>query len=348
VRALQYDGHALALVDRPEPRPGPGQAVVAVRGAGLCHSDLTVMGRPADSHPFPLPMVLGHELAGTVVEVAPGVTSVRVGDAVAGYGPRGCGACRPCMRGEVSYCRRRPAGLFPPGLGADGALAEYVAVDARDLHDASGIDPLQAAALTDAGLTAHHAVRRALGDQATYVDHTVVVIGVGGLGHAAVQLLSRAGVGTIVGVDVTEAKRLLATELGATHVLAADDDLVAHALGLTGGEGADVVLDFVASDATLAAAARMVAVGGVVSVVGVGSGVLPVAMHALPLGTRVDLPFWGSRADLHDVLGLARAGDLVLRVTPVGLDQAVAAYDRLQRGEILGRAVVRPDRSVVA
>lgn len=347
MRALQFDGTDLAVVDRPDPVAGPGQALVAVRGAGLCHSDLTVMGRPVDAHPFPLPMVLGHELAGTVVEVGSGVTSVVVGDDVAGYGPRGCGTCRSCLRGEDNYCRRRPAGLFPPGLGADGGLAELVVVDARCLLAAGGVDPAQAAALTDAGLTALHAVRRALEGLSTVGELSVVVVGVGGLGHVAVQLLRHLGVGRIVAVDVRDDKLDLARSLGATDPLRSSPSLVEEVRDLTDGTGVDVVLDFVASDATLAAAAAMVAVGGTVSIVGVGSGRLPVGLHALPLGVRVDLPFWGTRADLHDVLALARAGQVTVHVTPFGLDQAVAAYRLLDQGALLGRAVVQPQSSTV-
>ncbi|MCW2785373.1 MAG: oxidoreductase [Marmoricola sp.] len=346
MRALLFDGASLSMVDRPDPHPGPGQAVVAVLGAGLCHSDLTVMRRPGDAHPFALPIVLGHELAGTVVEIAHDVSSVRVGDVVAGYGPRGCRICRRCVSGAMNYCRQRPPGLFPPGLGSDGALAEYVVVDADSLADTGGIDPLQAAALTDAGLTAQHAIGRALAGRAVPNVLTVVVIGIGGLGHVAVQLLVRLGIGQVLAVDVSAEKLTLAADLGATHVLLAGQAVEA-VRELTSGLGADAVLDFVASETTLVQAARMVAIDGVISVVGVGSGRLPVAMHSVPLGTRVDVPFWGSRPELDQVLAIARTGGLRVDVTAFALDQASAAYELLDRGAVRGRAVVRPDRSTI-
>lgn len=345
MRALQFDGTDLSVVDRPDPAALPGQAVVAVGGAGLCHSDLTVMSRPVDLHPFPLPMVLGHELAGTVVEVGPGVTTLAVGDQVAGYGPRGCGGCRACAQGEDNYCRHRAGGAFPPGLGADGALAEFVTVDARYLVSSEGVDVLQAAALTDAGLTAWHSVRRAMEGCPPIGEVTVVVLGIGGLGHLAVQILRHLGVTRIVAVDVSEEKLALARRSGATRTLLAGPELSDEVRELTRGLGADVVLDFVASEATLAASATMAAIGGWISIVGVGSGTLPVAMHAVPLGTRIDLPFWGTRSDLHDVLELARVGALDVQVSSFGLDEAAQAYDLLDRGAVLGRAVVRPDVS---
>lgn len=334
MRAVRLTPDGIELHDDvPDPVAGPGQAVVEVLAAGLCHSDLTVAARP--EHPFALPVTLGHELAGRVVALGPGAAGPAVGDLVAGYGPRGCGTCRSCFRGDVNVCRRRPVGLFPPGLGADGALAERVVVDAASLVPADGLDPAVAAALTDAGLTAQHAVRRldvAAGD-------LVVVIGVGGLGHLAVQLARLRGC-RVVAIDVVEAKLELALRAGAERAVLPDDAEQAVAELAVGG--ADAVVDLVASESTLAAAARLVGAGGVVSIVGVGSARLPVGMHAVPLGTRVDVPFWGSRGDLVDVLELGRRGLLEVETEAVGFDDVVATYDRLDRGDVLGRAVLVP------
>src|SRR5919204_698097 len=174
------------LCEVPEPVAAPGGVVLRVAGAGLCHSDLHMMHWPPGTLPYDLPFTLGHEVAGTVVALGPGAGGVGVGDAVLVYGPWGCGLCRRCSLGEEHQCER-PAQERGCGLGYDGGLAEYVVVPSpRLLVPLGDLDPVRAAPLADAGLTPYHAIRRALPLPA---GSAVVVIGVGGLGHVAVQLL---------------------------------------------------------------------------------------------------------------------------------------------------------------
>lgn len=343
MRAWQYDGHRVALVDRPAPVPGPGEVVLDVTAAGLCHSDLTLTGRPAGSHPFPLPLVLGHEVAGTVREVGEGVTDVRVDDVVVVHGPWGCGECRRCRVGEENLCPRAARQkVFPIGLGADGGLAEQVLVpDARHLVRADGIAPEQAAPLTDAGLTAYNAVR--LSRDAMVEEATVLVLGIGGLGHLALQLVKHLSSARVVAVDVSPAARELATRLGTDVVV--DPAVVPFAeevRALTGGDGADVVLDFVASEATLADAVACLAPGGELVVVGVGAATVPVAVGTMPLGSTVRTPYWGPRGDLEEVLDLSRRGVLAVHTTAFALDEADRAYELMRTGGLVGRAVVVP------
>ncbi|MEV4999719.1 zinc-binding dehydrogenase [Nocardioides sp. LML1-1-1.1] len=343
MRAFVLDRDGWGLMDVPDPRPGRGQVVVRTTAAGLCHSDLTLAGRDPGAHPFALPLVLGHELAGTVVELGPGVApgELSVGTPVVGYGPRGCGRCTTCAAGAENYCRA-PGPRFPPGLGAQGALADHVAVDATHLLAAPCVDPAQGAALSDAGLTAAHALGRALGALGLPpAEVSVVVVGIGGLGHVAVQLARRTGA-RVVAVDPVPAKRALAARLGADVVLAPGEDLEPAVRVLTEGRGADVVLDLVGSPATVAQAAALVAVNGVVSVVGVGSGRLQVGMHALPLGVRTDLPFWGTRPELAALLDLAAAGEVRVEVEEVALADVADTYARLAAGTVPGRAVMVP------
>lgn len=341
MRAFLLTGSGPVLTDVPDPVPGPGQVVVEVDAAGLCHSDLTLMARPAEAHPFDLPVILGHELAGTVVEVPAGVTGLRVGDAVVGYGPRGCERCASCSAGAENYCRQAPPAVFPPGLGAHGALADYVAVDARHLLLAPGVPAVQAAALSDAGLTAFHALNRAVASGACSQDATVVVIGIGGLGHAALQLARVLGAG-VVAVDRSRAKLALARTHGAHHALVSGPELADEVREITAGRGADVVLDLVASQETLTQAGRMLAVDGVLSIVGVGAGRLPVGMHALPLGARTDLPYWGTRPELVRLLQLAASERIRMEVEEIPLGAVADAYARLAAGAVAGRAVARP------
>lgn len=337
---LTADGRGHA--ELPDPRPGLGQVVVRTTAAGLCHSDLTLAAREPSAHPFKLPMTLGHELAGTIVEVAPDVTGWHTGDPVVGYGPRGCGQCDRCRDGAENYCRTPPTAAIP-GLGAHGALAEYVSVDARSLLRADDVDPEQGAALTDAGLTAHHALGRALAVGAAAVAEVpvVVVIGIGGLGHLAIQLAKLAGA-HVIAIDRLDAKLALGRRVGADRVLASGSEVVAQVHDLVGG-GVDVVLDFVASSETLTQAGAMVGRDGVVSIVGVGAGRLPVGMHALPLGVRTDLPFWGTRPELRQLLDLAASGQLSVEVETHRFEETAFAYGRLARGEVLGRAVICPN-----
>jgi alcohol dehydrogenase, propanol-preferring len=343
VRAVEFDGAKLRLVDRPEPEPGPGQVVVKVLGAGLCHSDVTLMQRPRDVHPFALPIVLGHEVAGTVATVGPGVTDVGEGDPVAVYGPRGCGRCRSCATGAENYCPDAPRlGLRPLGLGAGGGgLSELVLVDStRHLVPLQGLDPVTAAPLTDAGVTPLHALRPSLAKLVP--GSTVVLIGVGGLGHIALQLVRAVTAARVVAIDTAQDRLELARRLGANLAISVSGDPARTIRSSTRGVGADVVMDFVATDATLRLSADIVRPAGDIVIVGMGTGVLPVAMHRVPLGCAVRTPYWGTRADLEDVLMLALTGRVQVHVQTFALDDVAKAYEQLQRGQVAGRAVVCP------
>ncbi|MDX3240584.1 NAD(P)-dependent alcohol dehydrogenase [Streptomyces sp. ME18-1-4] len=345
MKAVQYRrvGHAPEVVEVPVPEPGPGQVLLKVTAAGLCHSDLAVMGWPEEQFPYPLPMTLGHEGVGTVAAVGSGVTAVVEGDDVAVYGPWGCGHCHNCAQGKENCCPRAAGlGILPPGLGSPGALAEYMVVDSpRHLVPLNGLDPVQAAPLTDAGLTPYHAIRKSL--PKLVPGSTAVVIGVGGLGHLAVQLLRALTPARVVALDVSKEKLELAHTVGAHETLLSDGAAAARVRELTGGTGADVVLDFVGTAATLAVAAASVAVEGDVTIVGIGGGTLAVGFGGgLPFEVSASFPYWGSRPELMKVVELARQGLVSSHVETFTLDEAPTAYERLHAGDINGRAVVLP------
>ena len=199
------------LVDLPEPVPGPGQVVVRIGGAGACHSDLHLMHDfEAGVLPGGPPFTLGHENAGWVHSLGAGVRGLDPGQPVAVVGAWGCGTCRHCLDGLETYCERPDLAPVPGGgggLGLDGGMAEYLLVPAaRHLVPVpDGLDVVQAAPLTDAGLTPYHAVRRSahkLGPTAT-----AVVIGIGGLGHMAVQILRATSGARVVAVDTRDTAR---------------------------------------------------------------------------------------------------------------------------------------------
>jgi propanol-preferring alcohol dehydrogenase len=328
------------LVTVPVPVPGPGEVLVKVEAAGLCHSDLHIMDWPEGTLPYRLPFTLGHETAGVVAALGPGAAGVSEGDRVLVYARWGCGTCWHCLQGMENLCQR-PApelGGHGGGVGRDGGLADYmVAPSARYLVPAGGLDPVAAAPLSDAALTPYHAIRRSF--RSLQPEAAVVVIGAGGIGHMAVQLLRALTTARIVAVDLREEARRLALEAGA-HAAISGLESGAGLREATGGRGAGLVLDCVASDDTLALAAGVVAPGGTISYVGRGGGSLPVSPASLPFGCSVDIPTWGTLPELAEVVALARAGAIRTQAQRFTLGQAAEAYRLLRRGELHGRAVV--------
>ena len=247
--------------------------------------------------------------------------------------------------GEENRCRVIPVGGI--GLSRDGGLAEYVVVPASRLLPVGDMDLTQAAPLTDAGLTPYHAVD--LARPRLRPGTSCVVIGIGGLGHMGLQILLATTAVRIIAVDTNTAALDLAGRLGAHHTVQAGPDAVDKIRELVGPapDGADVVLDFVGAQPTLDTARQVVATGGQILLVGLAGGTLPVRPVAdepppVPLETGVVVPFWGTRAELHEVIALARDGRLHADVHTFPLAEAPQAYEALRRGEVRGRAVIVP------
>lgn len=347
MRALQLVAaqQPFQLREIPQPDPRPGQVLLKVAGAGACHSDLHLQEWPGENLEalrFQLPFTLGHENTGWVEAMGDGVTGLEVGQPVAVYGPWGCGACWNCRQSRENYCDRQAdiAG-FGGGLGLDGGMAEYLLVPSpRLLLPLGDLDPIAAAPLGDAALTPYHAIKRSL--PKLRAGSTAVVIGVGGLGHMAVELLRELTPARVLAVDIDETKLRLAAEIGAHDVVRSDEAAADAIRKLTNGAGAEVVLDIVGNDATLALAAAVVRPQGDLSIVGIGGGTLPLSFFAVPFEASVQTTYWGSATELMEVLELARAGRIGSRVTTFGLDQALDAYARLAAGQIEGRAVITP------
>jgi alcohol dehydrogenase, propanol-preferring len=319
------------LRDVPVPEPGPGEVLVEIRGAGLCHSDLHIMVWPEGTMPWSLPFTLGHESAGVVAAVGPGARR-EVGEPVLVYASWGCGACRDCLLGEENRCAERPA-RPAGGIGLDGGLAEYLLVpSSRLLVGIDGLDPVHAAPLADAALTPYHALKTSL--HLLHPGPSVVVIGVGGLGHVAVQLVRALSPARIVAVDVREPALELARAAGA------DETFLADGLDPADVRPATLVLDFVGSDSTLALAAAVIGTGGHVTPVGNAGGTFP--MTGLPLEWSVSRISNGTIPELHEVVELARRGDVRLEIEPLPLDDALEGYRRMRDGELVGRAVAVP------
>lgn len=327
------------LRDVEPPQPGPGQVLAKVEAAGLCHSDLHVMDWPEGTFTWKLPMTLGHETAGTVAAVGDGVRNLEEGVPVLVYGPWGCGACPQCARGAENICERLSE--LPGrgcGLGFDGGLAEYIVVPSpRLLVPRDGLDAAQAAPLTDAALTPYHALKPHLWRLTP--GSSVVVIGVGGLGHVAVQLVRELSAARIVALDVRESARTLALAAGADVALDATALDASDLRGEAGG-GAALVLDFVGSDESVRLGASAIAAGGHVSIVGLSGSSFPMAHGTVPLEWSAGRPSWGTLPELHEVVALARAGRIEVEVERIGIGETLAAYRRLRDGAVNGRVVV--------
>jgi alcohol dehydrogenase, propanol-preferring len=345
MKALQYRtiGSRPEVVEVDMPVAGPGQVVLKVTAAGVCHSDEFVMGLPAEAYTFGLPLTLGHEGAGIVHQIGDGVTGVTIGDSVAVYGPWGCGHCHNCAEGKENYCTNAAAeGIAPPGLGAPGSMAEYMLIDdPRHLVPLGDLDPIANVSLTDAGLTPYHAIKLSLPKLGA--GSTAVVIGTGGLGHVGIQILRALTGATVIALDVNEEKLALAREVGAHHAILSNADAAATIKELTGGLGANAVFDFVGAQPTVDLAMAAVAMEGDVTIVGIGGGVASVGFFHQPYDAAVRTPYWGSRSELMEVLEMARRGQISVEIEKFTLSNGPEAYTRLHAGTIRGRAVIVPD-----
>jgi NAD+-dependent secondary alcohol dehydrogenase Adh1 len=327
----------LELVDLPVPEPSRATDVlVRIGGAGVCATDLHAIEGLMEAAGVSLPRVLGHENAGWVEVAGDGVSTVVPGDAVLVYPPYSCGLCVACRRGNDMHCARHEF----TGLSVDGGFAEYVLVSERSLLKLpDGIQPAEVAPHADAGLTAYHAVRRLA--HLAVPGTTAVVIGVGGVGHIALQLLRELGSSALIAVDTDERRRRLAAALGADEI--ADGRAAVDAVrDTTAGRGADLVFDFVGTDATHAASLALLARGGTYSVIGYGGTVsapsagLVVNEHSV-VGNLV-----GTWVDLWELLQLHAAGKVRLETETHPLDSVNEVLGKLRDGDVTGRAVLVP------
>lgn len=326
------------------PDPGPGQVLVKVGGAGACHSDLHLLEAPAPPKPPKLPFTLGHENAGWVERLGPGTTGFMPGDPVIVYGPWGCGLCKTCRMGRENYCENGGGTARGGGLGGfDGGMAPYLLVpSARFLVPLGNLDPRDAAPLTDAALTSYHAVKRSLGLLGP--ASTAVVIGAGGLGQMAIQVLRAfSAATTIVAVDTSSEKLAIAERMGADEGLLSNNGVVQRVKDMTRGKGADLVLDMVGAKPTLEIAGKLARTLGHLTIVGVGNAALPVNFFSPAHECSVASTYWGSITELMEVVSLAQARKIQMLVEHFPLERASEAYRLLHDGKIRGRAVITPN-----
>ena len=335
---LREYNRPLELIERPEPEPdGSRSVVVRVGGAGVCATDLHAIDGLMEPAGLVPPVVLGHENAGWVHAVGADVSAAEVGDAVLVYPAYSCGLCVPCRRAQDIHCERHQF----TGLTRDGGFADYVLVDERSLiRLPDGVEPAEVAPHADAGITAYHAVKKLL--PRLEPGSTAAVIGVGGVGHIALQLVRVLGAARVVGIDTDERRRRLAHELGADDVLGEEDDVATAVRELTNGVGADVVLDFVGTDETHASGMAMLARRGLYSIVGYGGMVTHPSVGFVVGETVVAGNLVGNWIDLWGLLQLHGRGDVTLRTQTHSLEDVNDVLDALRGGEVTGRAVLVP------
>jgi NAD+-dependent secondary alcohol dehydrogenase Adh1 len=326
--------------DIPEPTlAGPLDVIIKVGGAGVCRTDLHIINGDWSAAMNPgLPYVIGHENAGWVHAIGDGVTNVAVGDTVILHPQPSCGLCLACRRGRDMQCE---AAFFPGLSDNDGGMAEYLRTTARACIKLDpGTNPADVAALADAGITAYHAVRKAVPD--LYPGTTAVVQGAGGLGHIAIQTLAAITGTRIVVVDRNPDALALAKQIGADETVLADGNQVEAVKDLTGGLGGDVVFDFVAEQGAELDAWQMTAPAGSQYILGYGGEFTAPTLDFVGGEKNVIGNIVGTYADLSELMVLAQAGKVTLHTKQYPLDAALDALHDLDAGRVRGRAILVP------
>ena len=335
-RLHAYEQH-LQLDQVPEPGiQGHHDVIVRIGGAGVCRTDLHIIeGIWRKKVDVQLPYTLGHENAGWVEAVGDAVQSVREGDAVIVHPLRTCGLCAACRRGEDMYCEN---GQFP-GINADGGFAQYLRTSERALIKlAEGVDPVDVAPHADAGITAYRAAKKAA--RLLRPGDSAVVIGVGGLGHIALQSLQVLSGARTIAVDPSPTAQELARELGATRVVGGDRP-VEEVRELTSG-GAQVVIDFVGERGVEKQAVEMLRQGGTHIVVGYGGTVEVPTIDVIFSEISVVGSLVANYTELTELMTLNAEGRVKLHTQRYTLDDVNQALDDLDHGRVRGRGVLVP------
>jgi len=340
MRAARVHGvkQPLRIEDVPIPEPGPGQVVVAVEAAGVCHTDLHLRaGIPDGPH---MPLTLGHEIGGYVWSIGPDVAEVRRGQRVLVYYYDGCGCCRWCVQGDENLCQHLRAKL---GFDTDGGYAQFVRVSARCLLPLPDTVSFEAAAaLGCAGSTAIHVAMSIAQLQA---GERVIVWGVGGVGLAIVQVARSLGAGEVIAVGRSKENLRLARGLGADHAVFADDKAINRVETIVGPDGVDIAVDLVGAGNTADQCMRLLRCRGRLVLVGYTGE--PARFDVNLVVTR-ELRILGSvGATLNDArraLELAAGGQLTIPISRrYALTDADEALGQLADGRTAGRIVLLPE-----
>ena len=326
-------GKPLVIEDVPVPVPGPGEALVKVKACGVCHTDLHAASGDWPVKPAP-PFIPGHEAAGIVAALGPGVANLKIGDAVGvAWLHDACLSCEYCETGWETLCEHQ----HNTGYSVNGGFAEYVIASAPfaarlpDNVDFAGIAPILCAGVT---------TYKGLKETEARPGEWVVISGVGGLGHVAIQYAKAMGL-KAVGLDIAADKLELALKAGADHAVnALNKDAVDDVLSVTRG-GAHGVLVTAVSTPAFAQALRMVRRKGTVSLVGLPPGEFPTPIFDVVL-KRITVrgSIVGTRRDLQEAIAFAAEGKVKSEVTKVPLAEINTVFENMKAGKIDGRMVL--------
>ena len=322
-----------------EPRAvGPLDVVVRIGAAGLCRTDLHIQeGQWAEKSGVTLPYTPGHENAGWVQEVGSAVTNVEPGDTVIVHPYISCGLCGPCRRGDDMHCLN---GSFP-GIDRDGGFAEYLLTSARSVVKLGpGLEPKDIAALADAGLTAIHAVKKAI-PVLTAGTHAVV-IGAGGLGHIGIQCLKAMTPAEIIVIDPSEQALALAGEMGADQTVKVDGTHVETVKEMTDGLGAEAIIDFVGERGAIEDGIAMIRDGGFYYVIGYGENINIPTIDVISREISFIGNLVGTYTDLVELMTLTAQGKVSLHTSTYPLDAINDAMADLDGGRLRGRGILVP------
>ncbi|TLU72161.1 NAD(P)-dependent alcohol dehydrogenase [Lichenicoccus roseus] len=325
--------------DVEDPRiDGPNDVIVRIGGAGVCRTDLHIVeGIWRSKVEVRLPYIMGHENAGWVEAIGRGVEGVKVGDAVVCHPLVTSGHCLACRRGDDMHATDSKF----PGINANGGYAQYLLTGERALIKLpKSLTPKDVAPYTDAGLTAYRATKKA--SRHLLPGQYAVVIGAGGLGHIGIQVLNALCAAEIIAIDRADAGLALAKECGAHHQVKADGNEVAAIMELTGGNGAEAVIDFVGEGDAIARGLAMTRNGGYYYIVGYGGKIEIPTIDMITSEKTIVGNLVGTYPELVELMALADRGlvNLVTREYP--LEQANQALHDLHHGRIKGRAVLVP------
>lgn len=332
-----HEALELDQVDEPTV-DGPLDVVVRIGAAGLCRTDLHIQeGQWAEKSGVKLPYTPGHENAGWVHAVGSAVTNVEVGDTVIVHPYITCGLCGPCRAGDDMHCL---AGSFP-GIDRDGGFADFLMTSARSVVKLDpSLEPKDIAALADAGLTAIHAVKKAI--PVLGPGTRAVVIGAGGLGHIGIQCLKAMTPAEIVVVDPSEPALALARELGADHTFTVNGTHVDAVQELTDGTGAEAIIDFVGEKGAVEDGVGMIRDGGFYYVIGYGQNIDIPTIDVISREISFIGNLVGTYVDLQDLMTLTAQGKVTLHTTTYPLDAINDAMADLDNGRLQGRGIFVP------
>ncbi|HUS52657.1 MAG TPA: NAD(P)-dependent alcohol dehydrogenase [Thermohalobaculum sp.] len=331
---LKIENVAAPTINRPD------EVVVKVGAAGLCRTDLHIIEgvwkNIMDVEGSLLPYIMGHDNAGWVEDVGSGVTSVKVGDAVICHPHRTCGICLECRYGEDMHCQNSAF----PGLGLDGGFAEYFLTNERALIKLNtGITPLDVAPMADAGITAYRAAKKAA--KILRPGAYCVILGVGGLGHIALQCLHAISGARTIAIDREPGAQLLAKDLGADFVLDGGPNVVEQVREITGG-GAQVVIHFVGELGVENLCWKMVRKGGQTLVVGYGGKIEVPTVHMVVEEINIGGSLVGNFTELVELMELNADGKVKMHYTQYSLDDINVALDDFKNRRFAGRGVIVP------